>query len=135
MYAYLCSDKRKNIYVSLDTIWLYLMQESIGMTSWMDLELHSYDEAELKYMLCRFPTGILLLVNIRYFSHCSYTSRVQPYLYGNKLSDWWSLFALFMDLQYVNYIMWTFNKSIYLKSMMMSNYGWFMHTNTLYASV
>ena len=70
----------------------------------MTLEFHSCAHVEVYYMFCRIPDNFVLLVNVQTFLRYLYTCRVQPYLYGNKSSAYWTWLVLYRDFQSGDYI-------------------------------
>ena len=60
--------------VGLFTIWLYLISASLGWCLEILSEIHSYVSLEVLYIFRKFPTNLLLLVDIRAYIRYLYLS-------------------------------------------------------------
>ena len=79
---------KKFIHVGLFTIWLYLMCASAGLTSWMDLEFHSYAHLEVYYIYFKSSNYPLTA------SQRSNFSMLFVYFSGSVISIWQSMVQL-----------------------------------------
>ena len=74
------------------------MRVPVGLTSLMDLELHSYAHVEVYSIFCIVTTVILLLMKVQTFQDYLYTFWVQLSLYDNKYSASFTWLDISSDL-------------------------------------